>query len=289
MFEDNHRQNALLIQNLPTRTPKPAALTLLGWQSLRSFIAYLKVMFMLRVLCLSNESIYKKLMVASIDVFQEQGDRRILTPVGDIMQYVKQYGFSDIVHRCRIAGTWKMIDGLKKNVKACILTCDENLWKASCMLYRCLDIYNESVLYKKMNVWWTFVAKNSGAFKCTSSVVALLCGTQPNGLGANFGSRVRCQICSAFAIETFTHTVFECEGIIETRRIHLSELYNVMPAAMRISFCELSNQEKLTFILSGLGCKSYIKDWQDIYLKASVFIHKVYRERARQYTAFDIG
>ena len=242
---------------------------------------------MLRVLCLSNESLYKKLMVISIDVFQEQGDRRVLTPVGDIMQYVRQYGLIEIVHRCRTSGNWKMIEGLKKKVKAVILKCDENLWKASCMLYRSLNTYNRSVLFKKLNIWWTFVSKNSGAFKCTSSVVALLCGTQPNGYGANFGSRVRCQICSTFAVETFEHVVFECEGITEARNVLLTDLQDAMPQAMRTSFTELNNEAKLVFILSGLGCDSYIKEWQDTYLKASRLIHCLFRERYNRYSGID--
>ena len=289
LLEDNHRLSALLIQNLPTLTPRPAATALLGWQSLRSFVAYLKVMFMLRVLCLKNDSLYKILMILSIDVFLEQGDKRTLTPVGDTMQYIKQYGLMEMVQRCRTSGDWKMIDGLKMKVKSIILRCDENLWKTSCMLYRGLKIYNESVKYKKLSVWWTFVAKTSGAFKSTSSVMALLCGTQPNGYGANFGDKVRCQICSAFAIETFEHTLFECEGIKETRQDLLAELYAAMPLAMRISFRELSNQEKLTFILSGLGCETYVREWNDIYHKACIFIHNVFRDRVNKYNAFDIG
>ena len=38
LLEENHRQNALLVQNLPTRTPKPAGTSLLGWQSLNEVV-----------------------------------------------------------------------------------------------------------------------------------------------------------------------------------------------------------------------------------------------------------
>ena len=131
------------------------------------------------------------------------------------------------------------------------------------------------------------MSKNSGAFKCTSSVVALLCGTQPNGYGANFGSRVRCQICSTFAVETFEHVVFECEGITEARNVLLTDLLDAMPRAMRTSFTELNNEAKLVFILSGLGCDSYIKEWQDTYLKASRLVHCLFRERYNSYLGID--
>ena len=50
MLEANHRENALLIQNLPQRTPIPAPLATIGWQKIATYVAYLKIMFLLRIL-----------------------------------------------------------------------------------------------------------------------------------------------------------------------------------------------------------------------------------------------
>ena len=174
---------------------------------------------------------------------------------------------------------------IKKKVKNIILKCDQNLWKASCLLYRGLSTYNDHVSFKKLNVWWSFVAKTSGAFKSTSSVIALLCGTQPNGYGVNFGSHVRCQICCDLTVETFEHTLFVCAGVSEVRNTPYLELMDSMPQAMKQSFVELNNKEKLVFILSGLGSAGYVREWQDIYIKASRFVHIMFRERANRYNA----
>ena len=282
MLEENHRQNAQLIQNLPSRTPKPAGAALLGWQSISSFIAYLKIMFMIRVLCLQPNSLYKRLMIAGIENHNMYGVRRYLTPVDDIMRYVKQYGVSDIVRRCQHHGTWKMVEGVKRKIKLTVLKCDENLWRASCMLYRSLNLYHKHVVYKKMNVWWRFVAKNPGAFRSVSCVVSLICGSQPNGYGANFGSRKRCQICDGFVVETMEHIVFNCTALEDVRATALHELLDSMPRAMKMSFCELPTESKLEIIVTGLS-DTYIEDWSNVYSKACRFIHKLYRERAALY------
>ena len=287
LLEENHRENALLIQNLPTRTPKPASASLLGWQSLKSFIAYLKVMFMVRILCLHPNSLYRRLMIAGIEQYNMKGVQRHLTPVDDIMNYVKQYGLSDLIRRCQHHGTWNMVEGIKRKVKFIVLRCDENLWKASCMLYRSLGLYQKEVRYKRLNVWWQFVAKTPELFRSASCVVSLMCGTQPNGYGANFGSRKRCQICDDFSVETMEHIVFSCNALRDIRYRLLYDLMDSMPAAMKTSFSELSCKSKLEFIISGLGSETYIPEWQGVYANACSFIHGLYRERAAMYKRLD--
>ena len=282
MLEDNHRYNARLIQNLPTRTPKPAPVTILGWQSIKAYIAYVKIMFLIRVLCLEHDSLYRKLLICGIDSYLEKGTQKIMSPVCDMMNYITQYRLQEVVENCRINGTWKMVDSLKKKVKSIILRCDEDLMKASSLMYRNLSIYRECVYYKKMNIWWKCVGKSSNAFKDVSCVVALLCGTQPNGYGVNFGSRRRCLLCCDYTTETLEHIIFECSAI-EVRQSLMDNLIESMPTGMRASFISMNNQMKVKFILSGLGSENYLHEWNNIYLSASKLIHNIYSERAAKY------
>ena len=114
-----------------------------------------------------------------------------------------------------------------------------------------------------------------------------MCGCQPKGYGANFGSQKRCQICDAYTVETMEHILFSCDALREVRTTVLSELMDSMPGAMRKSFCELSNKRKLEFILSGLGSDTYIEEWQYVYIKTCCFVHSLYRERAARYKRLD--
>ena len=180
-----------------------------------------------------------------------------------------------------------MVEGLKSTVKKRIQDQEERLWKVSSMLYRSLSFYIRTVKYKEMSIWWKFVSKSSGSFKAASCVVSLLCGTQPNGYGVNFGPNQRCNLCESFVTETTQHVVFECEGLEVIRGPNRTRLRNAMPYAMRISYDDMINTQKLDFLLSGLGCDKYEHQWRDIYDAISRMIHELYRHRAFLYKRFD--
>ena len=287
-IEVAHRQHANLIQNLPTSTPKPASLALLGWQSMKSYVGYVKIMFMIRVLCLPLTSLHRNLMVMSIEMYQDRdGEERFLTPVGDALRYVKLYGLSDVIQTCIRSGQYSMVIGLKKHVRRVISEYEDIAWRSSCLLYRRLCLYNNIVQQRGTNIWWTFVKYNSGAFKRTSAVMSLLCGSQPKGMGKNFSRNPRCQICDLYASEDFVHTLFVCDCLNVARQRLLGDLTDTMPAGMRTDFLNMNHEEKLIFLLSGLSCNRYLKEWIHIYYKASTFIYEMFRARADEYDRFD--
>ena len=289
ILETNHRENALLIQNLPTRTPTPASLSTIGWQRISAFIAYLKIMFLLRILCLDRDSIYRKLAIAGLDQCSELNGRpeRVVTPIGDILKHLNYYRMSDLVHQCLDRGQWKMVASLKEMVKKRIQIHEEGLWKATCLLYRDLALYSRTVRYKEICIWWKFVSKSSGSFKSASCVVALLCGTQPNGYGVNFGRNQRCKLCDSFETETIQHVVMECNGLNDVRGPLMMRLREAMPQAMRDSFAVLNNTEKLIFLISGLGCDKYEQQWNEIYVRISKLIFELYRNRSFLYKRYE--
>ena len=180
-----------------------------------------------------------------------------------------------------------MVLSLKATVKKRIQEHEERIWKVSSMLYRDLSFYTKTVSYKETSIWWKFVSKSSGSFKGASCVMALLCGTQPKGYGVNFGHNQRCQLCGSFETETTQHVVFECEGLEVIRRPNMMRLHEAMPYAMKLSYNELINTEKLDFILGGLRCNRYEHQWKDIYASISKMILELYRHRAFLYKRYE--
>ena len=289
LLESNHRENALLIQNLPQRTPLPAPLSTIGWQKITAYIAYLKVMFLFRILCLDRDSLYRKLAISGLDRCSELNGRpeKVVTPVGDILKKLDYYRMTDLLQHCRERGHWQMVDGLKSTVKRRIQEHEESMWKVSAMLYRDLSVYIKCVKYKEICVWWKFVSKSSGSFKAASCVVSLLCGTQPKGYGINFGRNQRCKLCGSYEIETVQHVVFECDGLAIIRGPNMMRLSEAMPNAMIDSYGRLDNNEKLDFLLSGLGYDKYEDQWRDIYASISKLIMELYRHRAFLYKRYE--
>ena len=160
---------------------------------------------------------------------------------------------------------------------------EDAAWRASCVLYRRLTVYNEVVQRRAIHVWWTFVKYNSGAFKRTSSVMAILCGSQPKGMGKNFTRNPRCQICDAYALEDFEHTLFVCDSLSDMRQRLFSRLIESMPLSMQTDLLNMSHRNKLRYLLSGFSMEHYVPEWQDIYLKTSTFMYEMYRARAAEY------
>ena len=122
----------------------------------------------------------------------------------------------------------------------------------------------------------------SGAFRSVSCVVSLICRSQPNGLGANFGKDARCQICSSYETETIEHVLFMCETLSNVRTQYLDELRHVMPTAMWKDFHEMTTKLKLKYLLSGLNSR-YIREWQDVLLCISKFVFDMYKVRSDCY------
>ena len=172
-------------------------------------------------------------------------------------------------------GNWKMTTAYKMKVKNIILNHEKRAWNASCMLYEKLALYQVIVLDITMNLWWKLVSDVSGAFKSVSSVVAIICGSQPKGLGANFGRNARCQICTGYETETFEHTLFTCDTLTCVRNNCLDKLRQSMPIAMWLDFERMSISYKMKFLLSGLNSTNYMPEWKDILLCVSNFVFEL--------------
>ena len=81
--------------------------------------------------------------------------------------------------------------------------------------------------------------------------------------------------------------MFECDGLEAIRGPNMMRLWDAMPNAMRLSYHDLTNTEKLVFLISGLGCDRYEHQWRDIYASISKLILELYRHRAFLYKRYD--
>ena len=70
-LENSHRTFAKYIQNIPQNTPNPAPLATLGWLSISAYIAFIKIMFIVRTLCLPVSNVYRQVMVYRLKLLRE--------------------------------------------------------------------------------------------------------------------------------------------------------------------------------------------------------------------------
>ena len=284
-LENSHRNFAKYVQNLPQNTPNPAPLATVGWISISAYVAYIKIMFLVRTLCLPVSSIYRKVLVYRFKLIMEDTRLRkntIISPVESMIYCVNRYGLTDTIASLITGGNQSKVNPTKGYVKRLILEFETAQWKASCMLYPQLDNYLKVVTSIKMYVWWEFVQRQPHLTKYVSAVLALLSGSQPVGMQQNFGKRF-CSLCSKRARDTPAHILFDCEALNDLRKKWLTKVYRSMPAGMVTSMINANDVDKCQLFLSALKCEHFVDEWTDIFSNISTFVHQMYHERSHIY------
>lgn len=281
-LEDIHRQNAKLVQSLPANTHNPAPLATLGWISMSAHIAVMKIMFLIRTLCLNNESIYRRIVVSRLNAVQNitVNDVRHIGPVLSCWDYVRKYQLDHIVLSFIENGDFDRINATKRFVKNRIKDYEISRWRYTCMLYRGLDLYSSIITEMKPCAWWKFVQHHPNILTQAASVVALLMNNQPRGLQCNHESDI-CQLCIDRTVDSSEHILFHCDSLDTVRQCVYPELLNVMPNAMRDCFETMTSDRKLSFILTGMNSEFY-----DIMKCIANFVYALYKERKRMYDIF---
>ena len=79
-------------------------------------------------------------------------------------------------------------------------------------------------------------------------------------------------------------------------RLKLSEIFfwkkkiiYSAPIAMGNELNMISSGGKLIFIISGLKCNVYVKEWRQVYDGAACFVYNIYKKRAALYDSLDNG
>ena len=106
-------------------------------------------------------------------------------------------------------------------------------------------------------------------------------GGQPLGLQCNFTSKM-CKLCAYGYLDGPAHVLFECPALQDTRDETWSGLMQVMPNAMSISMNNSSSDEKINQFFSCYG-GTYIHEWNEIYAKTAIMVHKMYHARNECY------
>ena len=283
-LENAHRYHANIIQNVPQCTPRPAPLATLGWISIQAYIAYIKIMFLFRVLCLDRDSIYRRVMTACLQNMTSVGTtkEKMKSPAGCMFKFIKLYGLDNMMSNYIINGNWKDVNRIKRYVKSVIWKKESQRWKATCLMYKDLWIYNDNMPNISMHPWWTFVKECPYACRRVASVMSLLQGCQPRGIMRNMQGRC-CRICEDASLDGPVHILFECRALHPTSMIKWDEILRAMPTQMARDIELKSSREKTAFIISGLRSNAYITEWRQVYLSVASMIHHIYKARAALY------
>ena len=221
------------------------------------------------------------------DYFQKTNFKeKMFTPIASMLNAVRQYGLTDMVKHYSICGKWDDVKKIKNQVKKIIWESERQRWKASCLMYKDLWIYNDNVFEIQTHAWWNYVKECPTAYHKVSSVIALLQGCQPKGMIRNISQRY-CLLCNNSSLDGPVHILFECDALKVTRDIFWEKIIDSAPIAMGNELNTISSRGKLIFIISGLKCNIYVKEWRQVYDGAACFVYNIYKKRAALYDSLD--
>ena len=98
-----------------------------------------------------------------------------------------------------------------------------------------------------------------------------------------FRSHRICDLCDLREADSSEHILFRCEALSISRHNKLTEMYSIMPNGMVSSISDMTDTDKLLFLLSGLRCNTLIEEWIPILLSISSFVYTLYEERKKLY------
>ena len=107
-LEDANRQSAKIVQGLPLNLPKPSSLATLGWMSMKSYIAMIKIMFMIRTLCLPDGNVYRNIIKYRVDETNNssKATRKYVSSVEQMLNSVREYNIGYIIDKCISRGNF---------------------------------------------------------------------------------------------------------------------------------------------------------------------------------------
>ena len=284
LFENAHRKNSKLVQGLALDVPNPTPLANMGWISIDSYIAMIKMLFLMRTLCLPLGNLYREFVIRILKMIIDNQYVSLVSPISSMYEATKRIGIDVKIEQCLREGcNFGTYTEWKHLVKYEIKRLENAKWKSSCILYGQLSMYLVTVQNISIHVWWKISSKIPSAINNIAGVMSVIMGSQPRGTFC-YGLWKLCPICDLHASDTVQHVLFECPKTKLPRDRKLAKLMSVMPPAMARSFKYMNAASKSQMVLSAYGCKQLIDEWLTLYAETASFICKMFVYRKDAYT-----
>jgi hypothetical protein len=280
-IENAHRKFSKIVQNLPQNVPTPAPLATIGWRTIDTNVAIMKMTFLWSTLCLPVGNFYRRLLIHILDNISKSECKLGVSPIQDMYALSKKYKMDKILRDCLLSRSFGSSNHRKKQIKDVVLKAEHEKWRATCMLYGQLSTYTRTTARIDIHPWWILVKTIPQLMTETSATMAVLMGSQPKGMQRNF-IRNRCGLCDSLLGENTAHILFECESLSRTRNQYWPTVVQCMPVNLAAHVSTLSHQQKTDLLISCYN-GGFIFEWTSMYIATVKFIYALYKDRANKY------
>ena len=275
-LENAHRKNAKIVMNVSQQVATPAPLAPLGWLSMKALLLMSRILFMMRLLCMNTDNVYKQILLFRLDYIIINGYTRRAhrSPVDCMYEAAEYFGLLDKLIPCVQMRDFGGILEWKKIVKQKVWAQEHVMWEATCFLYDSLNVYRNAITGIKLHTWWIVANYCPSLTKKVASLMSVLMGSQPVGKLCNFKSKL-CRLCKARKIESPLHVLYGCTELgIVRYRLHVTVM-NAMPNTMREHYSNMIVEQKMSFLLSAMNVE-FTSEWINTYRCISMSVNEMY-------------
>ena len=232
------------------------------------------MVFLWSILCFPDTNINKILTVFMIKLHDRNDVESPKSPTFSMYQMICKYQLSYFLMSCVRANHFRELNYMKLEIKRVVWQHKKDCWKATQILHPELRLFYSVVVDITVNIWWRIAAKIPRCLKWISNVVCVIMGAEPRTLQCNF-SRTVCKLCGMNRKDVTVHVLSECPSLDDVRRNGWRDIKISMPDAMARHLETLPVENRLEFILSGLG-GNYTNEWKLIYCNIAKFVTNIY-------------
>jgi exonuclease III len=278
-YEKFHRSVAQDIQHLPKSAPNPSVLALLGWRDLMSYLDYVKLMFLYRILALQPKCIYRVVFIRRLFYILSSGIYSQTSPVANIVKVCSKYDILHIILEWLANGYLPGKAEWKTTVKNIIKDNTFAHWRFEIMLYSKLSIYRIINNFMEPSCWWVLAKALPFLKSPCCTMVKLMCGS--NCLAVNKKCELPrsdrlCTQCNV--VEDVIHFIMFCTITAPLKEELYKVILNELSTDGRRFWSELSSIMQL-YILLGLDFPLPSYDLYVIRHFGCIFVHRMYKLR----------
>ena len=192
---------AKITQGLPRTAANLASLPALGWLSIRSWLAYKRLIMKWSILLSSMNCIYKCVLMKRFMqlYFMQNWYQKYKGPALIMYETCREFGFLEYVVTSITHGVYISKSQSKKKLKCVIWNRERVKWAPISVMYINIQLYKKCVAVGNIWPWWNFTKHH------------------PNyGLRKPAASSM-CQECTIMVADSIHHMLFECESASQIR------------------------------------------------------------------------
>ncbi len=145
---------ANVIQGLNQSTPNPAVLPAIGWYSIESLIGKARIDFLLQILLLEPDNVYKRVAIVRIYQYLYKHTNQSMGLVQRAQQYASKYDLLVSIINSIETGNIMKIRELKRNTKLAMENLENQSWEASVLLYGGMNVYRDVMEIQRGPWFW---------------------------------------------------------------------------------------------------------------------------------------